>query len=60
MHAKLPQSCLTFCDPVDSSLPGRSVHGNFPGKNTGVGCHAPLQGIFPMQGSEYNCFKMLC
>ena len=23
-----------------------------PGKNTGVGCHAPLQGIFPTQGSN--------
>ena len=22
----------------------------FPGKNTGVGCHALLQGIFPTQG----------
>ena len=22
---------------------------NFPGKNTGVGFHAPLQGIFPIQ-----------
>ena len=23
---------------------------NFPGKNTGVGCHFLLQGIFPTQG----------
>ena len=23
---------------------------NFPGKNTRVGCHFPLQGIFPIQG----------
>ncbi|KAM7233981.1 hypothetical protein CapIbe_016118, partial [Capra ibex] len=23
-----------------------------PGKNTGVGCHALLQGIFPTQGSN--------
>ena len=27
MHAKLLQSCLTLCDPVDHSLPGFSVHG---------------------------------
>ena len=33
-------------------LPGFSVHGDFPGKNTGVGCHALLQGIFPTQGSN--------
>ena len=25
---------------------------DFPGKNTGVGCRAPLQGIFPTQGSN--------
>ena len=25
-------------------------HGDPPGKNTGVGCHALLQGIFPAQG----------
>ena len=31
------------------ALPGPSVHGDSPGKNTGVGCHALLQGIFPTQ-----------
>ena len=25
---------------------------DFPGKDTGVGCHFPLQGIFPTQGSN--------
>ena len=34
----------------DCSLPGSTVHGNFPGKRTGVGCHFLLQGIFPTQG----------
>ena len=37
-------SCLTLGDPMDCSPPGSSVHGDFPGKNTGVGCHALLQG----------------
>ena len=46
------QSCLTLCDPMDCSLPGSSVHGDYPGKNTGVGCHALLQGIFPTQGLD--------
>ena len=46
------QSCPTLCNPIDCSLPGSSVHGNSPGKNTGVGCHALLQGIFPTQGSS--------
>ena len=43
-------SCPTLCDPMDSNLPGSSVHGDSPGQNTGVGCHALLQGIFPTQG----------
>ena len=34
------------------SLPGTSVNGDSPGKNTGMGCHALLQGIFPTQGSN--------
>ena len=33
-------SCPTLGDPMDCSLPGPSVHGGSPGKNTGVGCHA--------------------
>ena len=37
-------------NPVDCSPPGSSVHGNSLGKNTGVCCHALLQGIFPTQG----------
>ena len=52
MRAKSLQSCPTFCDPMNFSLPGSSVHGDSPGKNTGVGCHALLQGIFQTQGSN--------
>ena len=44
--AKSFQSCLTLCDPMDCSLPGSSVHDS-PGKNTRVGCHFLLQGLFP-------------
>ena len=36
--------------PMGCSLPGSSVHGESPGKNTGVGCHALCQGILPAQG----------
>ena len=46
------QSCLTLCDSMDCSLPGSSVHGDFPGKNTGVGFHALLQGFVPNPGIE--------
>ena len=42
----------TLCDPMDCSPPGSSVHGDSPGQNTGVGCHALLQGIFSTQGSN--------
>ena len=46
------QLCLTLWDPKDCSPPGSCVHGDSPGKNTGEGCHALLQGIFPTQGSN--------
>ena len=46
------QLCPTLCDLVDCSPPGSFVHGDCPGNNTGVGCHAFLQGIFPIQGSN--------
>ena len=45
-------SCSVMSDtlwPHDCSPPGSSVHGNSPGKNPGVGCHALFQGIFPTQ-----------
>ena len=54
MYAKSLQSCPTLCDPMDCSPPGSSVHGDSPGKGTGVGCHALLQGIFLTQGSNLS------
>ena len=46
------QSCLTLCDPLDCSLPGSSVHGIFPGKNTGVGCISYSRGSsWPRDGT---------
>ena len=35
---------------MDCSPPGSSVHGDCPGKNTGVDCHSLLQAIFPTWG----------
>ena len=46
------QASPALCNPMDGSPPGSSVHGDSPGKNTGVGCQALLQGIFPTQGSN--------
>ena len=54
MKANVAQLCLTLCDPMDCSPPGASVHGDSPGRITGVGCHALLQGIFPTQESKPN------
>ena len=51
------QSCPTLCDPTDSSAPGSSVHGDSPGKNTGVGCHFLLQGIFLTPGTSPQAVK---
>ena len=40
------QSYPTFFHPMNCNLPGSPVHGDSPGKKTGVGCHALLQEIF--------------
>ena len=52
MCAKSLHLCPTPCNPIDCGLPVSSVHGDSPGKNTGVGCHALFQGIFLTQGSN--------
>ena len=50
-HVLSGLSCPTLCNPIDCSLTDSSVRGDSPGKNTGVGCHALLQGIFLTQES---------
>ena len=37
---------------MDYSLPGTSVHGDSPGKNARVSCHALLQENLPNPGTE--------
>ena len=32
---------------------------NFPGKDTGVGCHFLLQGIFPTQGPNPHLLRLI-
>ena len=51
LNAKSLQSCPTLCDPI-----GYSLHSLWtsPGKNTGVGCPAFLQSIFPNQGCLFS------
>ena len=62
MLCLVAQLCLTLCNLMDCSLPDFSVHGDFPGKNTGVCGHALPQGIFPTQGLNPglpHCKKIL-
>ena len=59
MCAKSLQSCLTLCSPMDCSPPGSSVHGDSPGKNIGVDCHALLQGSFPTQRWNPSLLQLL-
>ena len=41
--SSVAQSCLTLCDPIDSSPPGSPHPWDCPGKNTGAGCHFLFQ-----------------
>ena len=43
--AKSLQSCPTLCDSIDGSPPGSRPWDSL-GKNTGVGCHSLLLGVF--------------
>ena len=56
---EVAQWCLTLCYPKGHSLRGSSVHGYSQGKNTGVGCHALLQGIFSTQGLNLHLLCLL-
>ena len=40
-----------LCNPMQRSTPGSSIWDS-PGKNTGLGCHFLLYGIFPTYGSN--------
>ena len=55
MRAKLLQLCLILCNSMDCKTARLFCSWDSPGKNTGVGCHALLQGIFPTQGSKPGC-----
>ena len=45
--------------PLYCSPPGTSVHGDSPGKNTGVGYNALPQGIFPTEGLNLCLLQLL-
>ena len=52
------QLCLTLW-PYGLQPTRLLVHGDSPGKNTGVGCHALFQGIFPTQGWNLHLLCLL-
>ena len=54
------QLCPTLCDPMDCSLPGSSVHGDFPDRI--LEWVPSSRGIFPTQGSNsglLHCRRIL-
>ena len=59
------QSCPTLRNPMDCSLPGSSVHGIFPSKSTGFGCHCLLQYVYysflihSSADGHLGCFQVL-
>ena len=48
----LENKCIYSVSPMDLQPARFLCPQNSPGKNTGVGCHFLLQGIFPSQGSN--------
>ena len=57
VNVSCAQSCLTLCDPMDSAR--LLCPWDFPGKNTGVGCHFLLQRISLIQGSDLLALRLL-
>ena len=55
----VPESCPALCDPMDLEPASLFCPWDFPGRNTGVGCHFLLQGIFPTQESNPHLLHLL-
>ena len=52
-------SCPTLCNPMDTDLQVPFCPWDSPGKNTGVDCHALLQGFFQTWGSNLRLLRLL-
>ena len=52
MKVKVTESCPTLWDPMGLSPLDSSVHGDSPGKNTGMLATPSSRGSFPTQGSN--------
>ena len=56
----ITQSSLTFCNPMDCSLPGSSVQGIIPEKNTGLCCHSFSRGSsWPNGRTHVSCISCI-
>ena len=58
MHAKSLQLCPTLCNPMDLQPTRLLCPWGCSGRNSGVGCHFLLQGIFPTQGSNLGLLSL--
>ena len=56
LHYYNDQTCPTLCNPMSHR---HFCPWNFPGKNTGVGCHFTFQGTFPIQGLNSHLLRVL-
>ena len=56
----MAQSCPTLLRPCGLQPTRLLCLWDSPGKNTGVGCHFLLQGIFLTQGSNPCLLHLLC
>ena len=56
MHVHL---CPTLCNPPGLQPTRLLCPWDSPGKNTGVGCHSLLQGVFLTQGSNPHLLPLL-
>ena len=52
-------SCPSLCNPMDTDLQVPFCPWDSPGKNTGVDCHALLQGFFQTWGSNLRLLHLL-
>ena len=59
LNAKSLQSCPTLCNPMDCSPARLLSPWDSPGKDTGVGGHVLLQGIFLTQESNLYLLWLL-
>ena len=57
--AKMLQSCLTLCDPMDYSPPGSSIQGILQARILEWVAMPSSRGIFPTQGSNPCLFSLM-